>query len=218
MKKLLWILPIIVLITSIFLIFPNPGKFFGFILFLLFGVFIYYAIKEKIGIHVLKNKDNNYKNTSKPTKIYKSLFLLILGFLGVLIGSNFIIESASNIAKILGISEFVIGSTIIALGASLPELATTWEATKEGHKNLAIGNVIGESCIYVTLILGLVIMISPIRVEMAQFSELIFFVFLSTILFWAFLGSWGRRKIGRFEGIILLVLYLLFILRSYFFS
>jgi len=215
LKKLLWILPIIVLIISTFFIFPSPSRLFGVILFLFFWVFIYYVIKEKIGIHVLKNKDKDYKNSHKPIKIYKSLFLLILGFFGILLSSNFTIESASNIAKAFGISEFVIGSTIIALGASIPELATTWEATKEGHKNLAIGNVIGESYIYVTLILGLVIMISPLKIEMAPFSELIFFVFLSTIFFWAFLGSWGRRRIDRLEGIILLILYFIFILRSF---
>jgi len=202
-------------IISTFFIFPSPSRLFGVILFLFFWVFIYYVIKEKIGIHVLKNKDKDYKNSHKPIKIYKSLFLLILGFFGILLSSNFTIESASNIAKAFGISEFVIGSTIIALGASIPELATTWEATKEGHKNLAIGNVIGESYIYVTLILGLVIMISPLKIEMAPFSELIFFVFLSTIFFWAFLGSWGRRRIDRLEGIILLILYFIFILRSF---
>jgi len=216
LRNLLNILPVIILIIFIFAVFPNSSKILGYFLILLYGAFIYYTIKEKTGVHILKKEGGDFhKRIFKPKEISKSFALLIIGFLGILLSCNFLIKSSASIAVILGIPEIVIGSVIIALGASLPEFTTSWEATKEGHKNLAVGNIIGESWAYVTLILGLVIVLSPVNINMSGFSELYFFVFLSILLLWAFLGSWGRRRLDRLEGMILIGLYLLFVIRSF---
>ena len=206
-------LPVITLILLVMLIFPSPSKIVGIILVLSFIVFCYYTIRNKLSVGKLKKKEpeDMIHKIILPIEIYKNVFLIIVGLIGLLLSSNFAVKSSSNIALIMGIPKLVIGATLIAIGTSLPEIATTWEAVKESHKDLAIGNIVGSCMTNITLILGIVIIFSPLNINITVFSELIAFVLLATILLWSFLGSWGRRKIDRKEGIIFLILYALFV-------
>ena len=94
----------------------------------------------------------------------KSILLLGTGLAGVLIGSRFVVDSAVFIAKQIGISEIVIGVTIIAIGTSLPELTTSLLAAKKGYSELAIGTLIGSNLFNITAILGLAAIINPINI------------------------------------------------------
>ena len=172
----------------------------GITLVLFFLVFIYYLFS------LMRNKKDN--NTEDDEKIYplpKSIVYTILGMVAIIIGSNFVVDSASNIARELGVSERIIGLTIIALGTSLPELVTSITATKKGEYDIAIGNVVGSNIFNIGLVLGIPISIfGGMSIGTFNYIDLIFF-FLSA--FMLFIFSANDYKIRKLEGIILLLIF-----------
>ena len=112
----------------------------------------------------------------------------------------------------VGIPKVIIGATIVAFGTSLPELVTAIDSVRKGHADLALGNIIGSCFMNITLILGLALIVTPFRVDMAAFSDLIVFSLITNLVLWYFLSS---EKIGRREGIVLLFIYSLFIVISF---
>lgn len=216
LRRLLNILPILALIIFMFIMLPYPNKFIGIILLSGFIFFAYYSIKKKMAVSRLREREPEdiIHKIVLPTEFYKNIFIIIIGFLGVLLSAYFVVRSASNIALLLGVAQIIIGSILVAIGTSLPEFAIAWQSVKEGHQNLAIGNIVGSCMINSTLILGLVILLSKFSINMIIFSKILFFVLLSTILFWTFLGSWGRRRLERFEGMMLLGVYALFVIMT----
>ena len=121
----------------------------GIILLLFFTIFLYYLVS------MMRHGQNEI--TDEPIKYNKlqSLFFIILGLVGVVLGSNFVVESASEIAKFIGISERIIALTIVALGTSLPELVTSVSATRKGEYDIAIGNVVGSNIFNIGVVLAL---------------------------------------------------------------
>ena len=102
----------------------------------------------------------------------------------------------------------VIGSTIVAFGTSIPELATGIKATEQGHLNLAFGNIIGSCFINITCILGVTLVASQLIVNMVAFSDLAMFSLIVNLFLWYFLSS---EKISWREGGVLLFMYFLFL-------
>jgi len=209
LRRLLLILSVIAFIIALLILVPVPGKIIGYVLVLFFIFFVYHNVKNETRFNLIKKK--NTKETFLNTG--KNIFLIFSGFILVLISARFTINSGIKIARMLKINEFFIGSTLIALGSSVPELAITWSAMKKGKENLAVGNIIGSSFMGMTLILGLILILSSNNVNLVSSIELILFVSGSTILLWIFLGNIGRKRLDRFEGSVLLFLYILFILR-----
>ncbi len=211
LKKLLLILSVIAFIIALLILVPVHSKFIGFILIVFFFLFFYHNMKRDTKSNLIKKKDSKvtFLNT------IKNIFLIFLGFVLVLVSARFTINSGVKIARILKINEFFIGSTLIALGASIPELAVSWSALKKRHENLLVGNIIGSSFMNITLILGLILVLSKNQINLASSLESILFVSVSTILLWIFLGNIGRKRLDRFEGFILLFIYLLFVLRTF---
>lgn len=142
----------------------------------------------------------------------KYTLLALLGVAGVVGSSYFIVESASYIALQLGIPEVIIGATIVAFGTSLPELVTSVDATKKGHIELALGNIIGSGFVNITLILGMALFCGPFRVNIGSFSNLVMFSIMANLILWYFLVN---ERIGWREGAILLFMYALFIVTSF---
>ncbi len=139
-----------------------------------------------------------------------SVLMIILGFVFLVKGADFLIDGSSSIAKKLRISEMVIGLTIVAIGTSLPELVVTINGAKEGHSDLSIGNIIGSCILNLLLILGISSIIRPIKMQRKiQISNLIF-SFISVIIVWIF-GNIGM-EINRGEGILLLLIFFLFMM------
>lgn len=149
-------------------------------------------------------------NSKEAATRYTSLALL--GVAGVVGSSYFIIESASYIALYMGIPEVVIGATIVAFGTSLPELVTSIDATKKGHIELALGNVIGSGFVNITLILGMALFFGPFRVNISSFSNLVMFSIMANLILWYFLVN---ERVSWRESAILLFMYALFIVTSF---
>ena len=139
----------------------------------------------------------------------RSLILfLVLGLALLPVGSTLFVDGAKDLAIMLGMSEAVVGLTIVAGGTSLPELATTIVAARKGNAGIAIGNVLGSNLMNILLILGLTGIITPMRIDgisPIDYSMLI----ISMALFLIF--SWTKLKIERWEGGLLTAVYLLYL-------
>jgi cation:H+ antiporter len=135
--------------------------------------------------------------------------LYVLGGVAMLVvGSNLFVDSASSVAYALGISEGVVGLTIVAGGTSLPELATSVVAARKGQSAIAIGNVIGSNVFNILLILGLTATISPLEIEGITTIDLAVML-LSVVLVWLF--SRTRYTVDRWEGAVLVGGYLVYL-------
>lgn len=181
----------------------------GSILLILFGLFIFYCLKnarEEKGPAPFEAT----KLSSKP----KAFSFLIMGLLGLLSGAHLIVGSAVNLARMIGISQVVIGLTVVAIGTSLPELITSLVASVRGEGDISIGNVIGSNIFNILAIVGIVSLLSPIVVE----PNILYFSLPLLLLYTLGLAPILKTglRISRAEGAILLVsysFYLCFIFR-----
>jgi len=152
-----------------------------------------------------ENDDVTVKIKERPILI--SVLWLLAGLAGLIIGGKLIVESATAISRAFGISERIIAITVISVGTSLPELATSLMAVKKGKVDLAIGNVVGSNIINVFLILGLSALIHPINVAINSFPDIYMNIAASLLLFLFLLFS-KKRELGRWQGIIFLAIYI----------
>ena len=129
---------------------------------------------------------------------------ILLGLAGLVFGSNLFVDSASSVATSLGVSEGVIGLTIVAGGTSLPELATSVVAARKGQSAIAIGNVIGSNVFNILLILGATATISPLQMEGITVIDM-GVMMVSIVLVWLF--SFTRYTVERWEGAVLVLGY-----------
>lgn len=141
-----------------------------------------------------------------PLPIWKSAALIVAGLAGLFFGGQYLVEGAVNIAKLLGMTEKVIGLTIIAIGTSLPELATSIVAARAKKADMAIGNVIGSNIFNTFFILGTTSMIKPLPISASLSTDLMVNLGVSILLFIATF-VFSRNVLGRSEGIIFVSLY-----------
>jgi cation:H+ antiporter len=179
----------------------------GIVLISIFIVYMYQLSKVRMP------SENGEVAQEEKTKLKRYALLTIVGALGVVGSAYFLVESAVNIAASAGISQQVIGATIIAFGTSLPEITLDLKAFLRGHPALAFGDIIGSSFINITLILGVTLFVpalvgSPVSMNMNVFQNLIIFSIITNLFFWYFLS---REKISWREGAIFLFIYALFI-------
>lgn len=163
------------------------------ILFALFLVFIVFTLREA-------RAGKTEEKTSKPMSVGGSLLLIVGGLVGLIGGSELFVDNASALASSLGVSDAVIGLTIVACGTSLPELATSVVAAKKGNSGIAIGNVLGSNVFNILMILGITGLITPMQmsgITTVDFSMLV----ISMILLWLF--SYTKLRIERWEGLFL---------------
>ncbi len=146
--------------------------------------------------------------TNKLQKPWLSVLFVVLGLALLVVGSNVFVGSASNVALSLGISEGVVGLTVVAGGTSLPELATSVVAARKGQSAIAIGNVIGSNVFNILLILGLTATISPLQIEGITTLDMAVML-LSVSLVWLF--SFTKYTVERWEGVMLLSGYLVYL-------
>ena len=140
--------------------------------------------------------------------LWRNVAFVLGGLLGLVVGSNVFVDHATTLAYSLGISEGVVGLTVVAGGTSLPELATTVVAARKGQSAMAIGNVLGSNVFNVLLILGLTATISPLQIEGITTID-ISVMLLSVVLLWLFCRT--RYTVERWEGAVLLVGYLAYL-------
>ena len=145
------------------------------------------------------------KNSSSQGGGWGEGLWILLGLAGLVFGSNLFVDSASSVATSLGVSEGVIGLTIVAGGTSLPELATSVVAARKGQSAIAIGNVIGSNVFNILLILGATATISPLQMQGITVIDM-GVMMVSIVLVWLF--SFTRYTVERWEGAVLVLGYL----------
>ena len=178
------------------------GHVGGFLLLAAFALFMAYSIYRASGSEEQEDAPKEQLSASKNT-CYVSGGLLLL-----IVGSNVFVDHASNLALQMGVSEGVVGLTVVAGGTSLPELATTVVAARKGQSALAIGNVIGSNVFNILLILGLTATIHPLQIEGITTIDMAVML-LSVTFVWLF--AFTRFKVERWEGFVLLVGYLAYL-------
>lgn len=176
----------------------------GLILLFFFVIFMYYTFS------IARNKNEGEQVTEASLvqeasmPYWKIGLYIVLGLVGLVLGGNLFVSGASGIAADLGVSEAVIGLTLVAGGTSLPELATSIVAAKKGNSAIAIGNVIGSNIFNVFFVLGICSFISPMNATSVSLTD-IFILIFSMLLMWGFAST--SRKISRWEGLVMVVLY-----------
>ena len=134
--------------------------------------------------------------------------LLVVGFVLLVKGADFFVEGSSSVAKLLRVPSVIIGLTIVAFGTSAPELAVSISASIAGSNDIAVGNVIGSNIFNILFVLGIAATISPITFIMENVIDIVILVAMS-VLVWAL--AWTKKKLDRFEGIVMLALYVVYL-------
>ena len=178
------------------------GRVDGIILLLGFVVFMAYTLLQA------KNGQAEPQTEVRQLNPWLSLLFLVVGLAMLVAGSNVFVGSASSVAAALGVSEGVIGLTVVAGGTSLPELATSVVAARKGQSAIAIGNVIGSNVFNILLILGMTAVISPLQIEGITTIDMAVML-ISVILVWLF--SFTRFTVERWEGALLVGGYLAYL-------
>jgi cation:H+ antiporter len=211
-------LPMMLLATAVAFVFAldsvlaggataSYGRGEGVVLLLLLTVFIHYTITE-----ILRQRESGGREVGLAPaswSVRTSLVVGAAGLVALVFGAQLTVEGAVGIARAAGISEAVIGLTLVAIGTSLPELAASLVAAWRGHAGIAIGNVIGSNLFNLLLVLGLTATIWPIPVPEGGLIDLTALSILSVLLL-VVCASPGRRII-RAEGALLLVIYLAYL-------
>ncbi|MCD6661214.1 MAG: sodium:calcium antiporter, partial [Lentimicrobium sp.] len=143
---------------------------------------------------------------SKKMGVLKSIIFVIGGLTGLFFGGKFLVEGAVDIAKMLGMSEAVIGLTVVAAGTSLPELATSIVAATRKKSDIAIGNVVGSNIFNIFFVLGVSATIRPIPFNIKSNFDLLFLLVASLVMF-AFLFIGKQKQINRNQGIFLFLMF-----------
>ena len=204
-------IPVLVLITLAFAallsdkIFGLAENIFtrqdGVVLLLFFCIFIYYLI----GMARKKDTNEEENKDEKPVKLVKALLMIVVGLIGIVLGSDFVVKGASEIAATFGVSQRIISLTIVALGTSLPELVTSVIATKKGEYDIAIGNIVGSNIFNIGIVAGLPVAIfGGVGGGAFSYIDIIALIISAVVLF--FFARHGGR-IGYKKGIIFLLMF-----------
>ncbi len=182
----------------------------GIILLLFFAVFMRYTFAQaKLTPESIAETDPSAANVAamKRMPLWRSIIYVVGGLGALVYGGDTFVSGASDVASSLGVSDAVIGLTIVAAGTSLPELAASLVAALKGRTDMALGNVIGSNIFNIFLVLGTAATISPLPMGGIDNFDLLTLTG-ACILFWVFGWFFGERKITRAEGIILVACYI----------
>ncbi len=184
----------------------------GIILLLFFAVYMFmiveFAFRNQKESLAAEKENAQYSETAeteeKKSPLWKCFLILIIGLAGIILGGQMTIKSATYIAKAAGMSDRLIGLTIIAFGTSLPELITSLIAAKKGQNDIAMGNVVGSNIFNILLILGVASVITPMKVESATFIDLAVLIICSASVW---IMAKPKLKLNRACGIIMILIY-----------
>jgi cation:H+ antiporter len=171
-----------------------------------FGFFLLFLFVLYMAVLIFHAKQNPVKEeTRDETSVGKNMLFLISGLIFIIAGGQVVVNSAKEIAGFFGMSETLIGLTIVAVGTSLPEFVTSVVASQKGETGIAVGNVVGSNIFNLLLILGASSTIHPIAVISASMYDMTLLIIVSTIVY---LFCIKDRSISRREGIIMVLLYI----------
>lgn len=190
------------LLANNFFVSSNPylSRIDGVILLIFFGLFLLYVYKQ------LKTSGVSTEDTAKGYSTSKIWLLIILGLGGLVLGGQLVVRSATSLATSLGVSQKIIGLTIVAFGTSLPELATSVVAALKKNSDIAVGNIIGSNIFNIFLIFGVSSLIRPMEFS-STFSVDILLLALGTLILFIAMFTGRKKKLDRWEAAILLLIF-----------
>lgn len=162
------------------------------------ALLIYMTLKER------KNAPDTEDEDYEIMPVWKSIVFIVGGIIGIKVGGDLVVDSASKIALNFGLSQNLVGLTIVSTGTSLPELVTSIVASRKGENDLALGNVIGSNVFNILLVLGVSSSITPILVEWASVNDLVVLLLFNIYVFTI---ARATRSVGRKGGLSMLGLY-----------
>ena len=177
----------------------------GLILIVLFAFFILYMIRS--AQHSMNNEDSEFAAEAADMKVMsvpKSLIFIVIGIAGITLGSDWVVDGAKTIASAFGISENLIGLTIVAFGTSLPELMTSLVAARKNEVDMALGNAVGSNIFNILMVLGIASALSPIAFIQENIIDIIILVGFSFIVW---LMAWTKHRLDKIEGLAMILLY-----------
>lgn len=198
LKRDMWVNIGVTILLLVLILDGKLSRIEGLILLLGFAVYLFFVIKD-----ALKNRTQG--DEVKLMSVPKSLFFVIIGLVAIIGGGNLVVNNASLIAQALGMSETLVGLTIVAIGTSLPELVTSFVATKKGDTGIALGNAIGSNIFNILFILGIASVLTPINANLELIIDTALLLAVCVIIL---LFAKTKLKTTRAEGIICVVLYL----------
>ena len=173
----------------------------GLLLILMFILFMYYVFRQ------LKTDPSTHDIPEKKMADWKTWLFIGIGLAGLVIGGRLVVNNAVGIATVLGVSEKIIGFTIVAIGTSLPELATSIVAALKKNTNIAVGNIIGSNIFNIFLIISISSLVRPVQFNTIFNTDLYLLAGGTAFLFIAMFTG-GKKKLDRWEAVILLLVYL----------
>lgn len=178
----------------------NISRIDAMVLLGLFAVFMYITLKG-----AKENEQSMQQTSAKGGKPFMSVVWIFVGLVCLVFGSNLFVDAATVIARQLGVSDAVIGLTIIAGGTSFPELATSVVSARKGQSGIAIGNVLGSNVFNILLILGITGVMSPMTLQGITTVDLTMLV-VSMVMLWLF--SFTKYTLARWEGAVLTIVFI----------
>ncbi|MFC0471484.1 calcium/sodium antiporter [Halalkalibacter kiskunsagensis] len=179
----------------------------GIIFLLFFSIFLYYVIEAA--------RNSREASTVKEVDIEqtgswgKNILITVAGLAAIIFGGYLVVENSTEIAYRFGMSETLVGLTIVAIGSSLPELITSITAAMKKQSEIALGNIVGSSIFNILFVLGVASIISPLPVNDKLFFDIIVLLILTVFLF---IFSRTQYKVGKYEGMALTILYLVYLI------
>ena len=174
---------------------------------LLFFFFMFMAY-----IYVVSNTKKNKKDLNTPDESIdllpnqKAYLFIVIGSVSLFLGGKWVVDGAVHIAQVFGLSETLIGLTVVAIGTSLPELVTSAIAAKKGNADLAVGNVVGSNIFNLLWILGISALIRPLPFDVASNTDIMMVIVASMLLIFAVIVG-KRPRIDRWEGWVFVIVY-----------
>ena len=191
----------------------SVGHVDGIILLVLFALFIYYMIRtalkaRKEGIEIEESMEILDDSDIEDLPMWKCLVFIIGGGVAIKFGGDWVVDSCTTLALAFGMSETLVGLTIVALGTSLPELATSIVAAKKNQLDMAIGNVVGSNIFNILMVLGVASAISPVSFIVENAIDIVILVVFS-FLVWAMCKK--KKYLYKLDGAKMLVLYVVYV-------
>lgn len=187
----------------------SVGRIDGVILLLFFALFMFWMVHSALkartaGITTDASEEADEIERAKPIPVGLCLVYIVGGAAAIAFGGDMVVDSASAIAAAFGLSQNLIGLTIVAMGTSLPELVTSIVAARKNEVDMALGNVIGSNIFNILFVLGIAAAISPVAFIMENVIDIVILIAMSIMVL---LFAWSRQKINRIEGAIMLLSY-----------
>lgn len=183
------------------------GHLDGAIMLVLFAGFILYMIFKALSAG-RAGEANEEAEDVKIMSVPRSLIYIVLGGVGIALGGDVVVKSASNIAVTFGMSQTLVGLTIVSIGTSLPELVTSVVAARKNEIDMALGNAIGSNVFNILMVLGIASAISPIAFLTENIIDICVLLGFS-LLVWLFAAT--KKRIDKLEGVIMAALYVAYV-------